>query len=246
MRICDFFEEINIIVELNSNILFIIQCYILTKYAVRDENEIPVAINYSKIRDEYKISNTQTKLLIHKYQKQIADQSCFLVLSLAKQILNKESALLKVVPFFQQIAEEQRNVVPCYYSTKIIFLHALEVQKPILLTSKRYNQEGYLDTIHLLFVPSSSKQFVYDEKFLASYKGVSCVVIRGEVRYNDTDGVESKEEYKNRLLELGLLKIVLYNMAKHPQYTGTRLNWLAENPFDLFKKDFTFFFSAPS
>lgn len=70
--IYNFFEEIGILVELNDDILFIIQCYFLTKYAMRDKDEIPIAINYEKICCDFNISHTQAKHLIHKSQRDVA------------------------------------------------------------------------------------------------------------------------------------------------------------------------------
>lgn len=240
----NFFEKTDILIELNQDILFIIQCYILTKYAVRDVNSIPMAIDYNKIGKIFNISNTQSKLLIHKYQKNIAESSCKFIFNLTEQIFSKESFFCNVLSNFNKIAEEQRPVLPAYYSSKIILTHAKKTLKPILLVVNRYYRENYLDTTHLLFVPNSSGNFICKNENLSFYKNISCLVIKGEAKFENINNIENSDVYKNRLSQMGIERLVLYNMAKHPQYTGNRLASLSDNPFKCFDQDNSIFFRS--
>jgi hypothetical protein len=60
----------------------------------------------------------------------------------------------------------------------------------------------------------------------------ACIIIKGMVEYTDDDSLESSQSYENRIIETGLINIILANMAAHPQYSGNKLHSLQNNPFE--------------
>ena len=231
IKIIDFFCENNFMECLSDDVAYLIQCYILSIYSLKDIEGNPYAINFSKIKKDMDISKTQAKTLVNLYQRRISEYSCEFVLKLANYPII-DSAAKEALPQLKKIAEEGREALPVFLVTEILLKHLLYNKNSILIIVNRYLKMNFIDTVKIFFSASNDgNYFYYREAILEDYDDHSCFVIKGEVVYLNIDQAMTQSEYIKNFIKLGVLNAVLYNMAAHPQYTGEKLKRLSENPY---------------
>ncbi len=225
----------NVTICLTAEVYFIIQCYVLQKYSLKCSENMPTSMDYKNMMAKLHITRTQAQLLIHYYQKSIAEKSCEFILKLTNS--RSINPTIKIMmPYLQMVADEERQILPCYLVTEVILNHALENKIPIILLVKRFIKKDGVDNLYFLFVSNEEKScFLLEERFVGELTK-ACMVIKGIALYDYQEDIVPKEEYRKEILRLGLKNIILYNMAKHPQYIGKKLELLVENPFPYFYK----------
>lgn len=237
-NINEFFARHQLLLSLSNDFIFIIACYFLTHFNIR-ENKIPVAINLEYISREFHISKYKSKRLTHKYQQLICTLGCNFIIKIAHD-LPKEHGFTDVLPALYQISDEDRAVLPCYIVSEIIFYHCIKEQLPILFIvhqlSEQNGQENDNAVIYFLLMNTENHNtllLAQGQQYLTRH----CMVVSGEVRYPLDALNESPKEYIERALRETPLKLILANTASHPQYSGKRLESFRGNPFELMNSD---------
>ncbi|CEG57506.1 hypothetical protein [Legionella fallonii] len=231
-NIGDFFARQKLLIPLQDDFIFIIVCYFLSHFNIR-ENQIPVAINLEYISREFHISKYRSKRLTHKYQQLICTLGCNFIIKIAHE-LPERYGFVNMLPTLYKTADEDRAVLPCYTVSEIILYHSIKEQLPILfvthqLTEQKKHLQPHKVIYFLLAKTQNNNEFslVPTKNFLLDY----CMVVSGEVHYKENSSIESPQEYINRVLWQTPLKLILANTASHPQYSGKKLEALRDNPF---------------
>jgi len=207
--------------------LFICLSYILSKYAIRDENNIPMKINYALVKNNYAISNTQCKKVIHHLQKILSIFSSYYMKQLFEQHYTKHIGNLLYKT--KAVSDENRVVFPIYYSSEAILLDSLKKAVIIIFLI------NFVKSKHCLIIPFrflKNKIVIINEASIDHHKAT--FVLQSDSS-SDIDTPESRKLYISRLHRMGLLNIIRCNQAKHTQYSGFKLSNYAVNPFQLVK-----------
>lgn len=231
--IIDFLQKNQLFFKLENDFVFIITCFFLTRFNIRKEN-IPIAIDLKLISNELNISKYRAKRLMHKYQQIVSKLGCDFVIMIAKELSFKNYS--HVLPKLYQVSDEDRAVLPCYLVSEIIFYHCIQEKFPVFFIIKRLTNRGESgEIINLLLIGKNKMEFSLES--CKSYLSHHCIVVSGEMHYDAINSGESVEKYVNRVLEENPLKLILANMAMHPQYAGKKLEALRDNPFSLIHSD---------
>ncbi|BCA94852.1 hypothetical protein TUM19329_12130 [Legionella antarctica] len=232
----DFFARHQLLIPLSNDFIFIIACYFLTHFNIR-ENKIPVAINLEYISREFHISKYKSKRLTHKYQQLICSLGCNFIIKIAHD-LPKEQGYTDLLPALFQISDEDRAVLPCYIVSDIIFHHSTKEQLPVLFIVHQLTDQNRQENSVIYFLLTSTENhsaliLVPSKQYLPKH----CMVVSGDISYPQNTPIESPKEYIERVLCETPLKLILANTASHPQYSGKRLESFRENPFQLINPD---------
>lgn len=224
----NFLDRHNLHLDLSEDVVFIISCFFLTHFSIRD-NGIPAAINLNFISRELHISKYRSKRLTHKYQLIVCQLGCDFVIKIADD-LPLEQGYSTVLSKLYQISDEDRVVLPCYIASEVVFHHAISKKKPVIFIINRINSNGDIDAvIYFTLIGHDSGlgfSLVSGDAHLEQY----CIVVFGVV-YLSEDNRYSLNNYINRIVTETPLKLILANTASHPQYSGKRLEKFKVNPF---------------
>lgn len=208
----NFADKIGIDMLISETEKIIYEAYFLTIFKIETENGSSV-IDFDKISRSINISRKLAKKLTRHYQLSIANYSC-------RKILDWSSKSSIIDPFILMNLikkdDDDREVLPCYLYSKIIYGYALKKGINIIIQSRVENED-----ISILFTPDQGKNsFVnidISEKF-----HTPAIVISGY-------SLGSKKRYRERIVFSGLRNIFLSAMAAHPQYTGKKLTAYSED-----------------
>jgi hypothetical protein len=220
-KIASFFREKNLLIDIEVDFIFIIFCYFLTYFNVRD-NGIPIAIDLKKISDELKVSKHRAKRLTHHYQQLICQFGCDFIVDISKEIM-PELSNEGVFSQLYKISDEDRAVLPCYLVSESIFYHSIMKNTPVLLVVNLIRPKQNITFYLLLKSHTDKERFVFAKcsDFLSSF----CLIVKG-VAISDLNTAEFIEKtLKNPLI------LILANTASHPQYSGKRLESFQEDPY---------------
>lgn len=197
-----------------KNIKYIIDSYLLTV----TKESLPTTgltlrekTTYQPVRD-WGFSYNRAQYLVHNTQKEFSAASCSYIISEANQLKNNSWPLLLRI----KKDAHGRSFIPQFFTAKILFLRALELNRPILIKITRFHNLLPIDTLALKFKPNLDKS---DFKLCTNpWNETPCIVIESVVNYFETP--ETIDEYKERLLSHSMLDLILANFAIHPQYSG--------------------------
>jgi len=63
-----------------------------------------------------------------------------------------------------------------------------------------------------------------------------CFFVYGAAVYQRKNEIETKEDYIDRFNQVGVVDIILANMAAHPQYNGVKLHKYKNNPYEVLQE----------
>ncbi|HLX54222.1 MAG TPA: hypothetical protein VKR58_09790, partial [Aquella sp.] len=123
-----------------------------------------------------------------------------------------------------KIGDEKRQILPYYYGTKILLSSKNTVAIPIILSL----DNGTQYSPQILFF---KKNYITNEIMIHSEpndidKHTPAVVFQG----NGSENL-SFNDFKNRILQVGVQNIILLNAASHPQYAGEILRNYVTDPY---------------
>lgn len=225
----NFLETHSLLFKIDVPTSLLIQARILTTYS-KIENKISKGIEYEKLCEKNSLTKTLAKKLMHHFQVNLTKQSCDFVknLSLEYSVNRYEKTLNSL----KLIDGDKRHIYPCYLVTKILLNSALNKNTAILVrVEKSYIKNAKPD--FLLFVPNkASTDFDLRQDLYHLYFDRPCVVIFGTTSndYN-TPPARSLISYINQFETTGLKKIILANMATHPQYSAQEFENFGYNPY---------------
>lgn len=219
-----FIFEKNYHFELTELEMFLIQSFILTKYKTLSKENGPI-INYNLLMEDLDVSKHTARCLVHKYQRDISKYSCDFIFSLSDKLPSPPISK-NILEKLKHSDDEGRTVLPCYWVMQIIVAHMKSFLPNLLFIVERMHVEKLVDTLFLPFKVTASKIEIQDADSIVDSD--TYFVVRGVSCHKN----QSKKHFIEHVLKLGLEKVLLLNCASHPQYTGKKLEYLNNNPFN--------------
>lgn len=205
--------------KISSDEAFIFQTYFLRKISViDDENKMNGWIDFDNFRqDKPYISRNFFEKFIKMLQRGLSIDSCIFIKNLISELPDSRD-LEEILPLFLKLDELDRQVLPAYISSKVIFEHLLINKFPILLICCVY-EATKSKVIKRFPICLKSNQNCKDFEICNDIKKDNpYFLIKGEV-YGLTDEVS----IVNSIQAKGVLKLLSATMAVHRQYAGKKL-----------------------
>lgn len=216
--------------DLREDVVYIISCYFLTHFSIRDAG-IPSSINLNFISRELHISKYRAKRLTHRYQVILCKLGCDFIIEIARN-LPSDSGCFALLPHLYRLSDENRTVLPCFITSEVIFHHNIKENVPVLFIVNRVNPLDAMDRDCIYFMLLGNKNGLgYILVSPLDYLSQFCMVVFGEVQLNKSDPNNSVRHYMDTVLTETPLKLILANTASHPQYSGKLLAEFKENPY---------------
>lgn len=214
----DILKQCHIHLDIPETAIWLTELHLLTDFKKYQSHHRPTAIDYDTAKEITCVdSKTVLKRFIHKMQRHVTAISMRFMFDKAQLIDNNAPALLKSLWRQDEIG---RHVLPAFEVTRCLFDIAKQHRQPLGIIVTRSNNHGDNDEIAMFFNKST----------LAHYNN-AMVVVHARADYADKP-LDNKEQYIERFMQYGLENCVLWNMAQHPQYTGTALTQYKNNPYD--------------
>ncbi len=226
ITLIDFFSDLECVISIHENELFIFISYFLCRYNIVDTDKIPTSIDYTEIAKNLNLSRSYSKKLVHFYQKSLSELSCTFIFQLLTELSGKDD-LKHILPKLHRQSDEGRMVLPCYCVTEIIVLHMIDTRADLVLLVDVKNEDG---NEKMAFYLKGSKD-INNFKLMPldeTNDNKPCVVMYGACL---TTNVFFRETFQSELISLGLKHIILSNNAAHPQYSGETLKHFKDDPF---------------
>lgn len=227
---------------------FISQIYILSKYKLTGDFNIPNRINYDYLISELNVflnridfKNMSSKLVvfsksflkkfIHQLQRNVSKISCEYIFQLQSDI-SKNLRYTSMLDALYEQDEVKRHVMPCYEVTNVILEHASTRSHFVAVIVYLVCENNRHRFTFILKSCLTTQKYVLSSLDEAS-TSEALISFVGVCHYEDFIH-ESEEAYINRFMSFELRNIILYNMAQHPQYAGLRLESKKHNPYLVF------------
>lgn len=217
--IIQFVERIGALFMITKDEWFLFQVHFLTEYKDNTEHN-ETFINYDRIGERLNVSKKWAKKLVRSYQINIAQLSCDEIKELSPSFSIQKTSLCSI----PRLDDGGRPVIPCYLSMKVIWVHLLQKQVPILVQIT-FPSSMARETTYLIFEPEQlKKKYSYAPNYpMESKKPVFVIVGQSTA--------PSIKEFKKHFVKLGVEAVILANLAAHPQYSGKLLTTYKDNPF---------------
>lgn len=217
-----FLSENNILFFISQDLFCIFQCWMLTKYSIRDSENMPVGLNSMELSKTLGIGRASQRIL-HCFQCNLSKISCDFVKKIISEVSSNHQDISGILHLLQMKDDCGRLVLPVYEVTKAILMHALSKKISIIFVIDHCSRKRQ-NTIHFLF----SLNFFGTDFQLIRNASSADLKTPGLVVKGRTSGGSIQ-----KLLDLGPLKTLLANMAAHPAYSATEFSSLLENPYQL-------------
>lgn len=219
----NFLSNNNIDLVLSNESYFLVQTFILSKYKLVADYEISQGINYEQLCTEIGVSSkTYIRKIIHRLQRELSKLSCQFIFELLSD-LNANPAQVDLIKLLSCQDEVGRHVISCYEVTKVILQHALQKNDLFKITITRI-AKNEKDSFSFFLNGSF-------DNFPGGFEDNKAIIFFHGIAYYDEYITESKEQYFEKFVNVGIEEIVLANMAQHPQYAGLLLNNKKYNPY---------------
>ncbi len=235
-KVMHFVRENELFYLLSAEEFFIVSAYILTKYRAFDNEGIPKGIDYKTLCHNIAIpSVTFASKLTHNLQRIISKNSCKFIYKIAR--LNaKTTNLSQVLKKLEKVDEIKRHILPSYWATDIIMANLIEHQQDILLFIKlreRCNQSEQSLLLPLRYNKLTQAYELYSQTDQLNYQQPAIVFQSIAVKYQ----AEDTSTFITRLFTNNIYKLIMLNMAMHPQYPSKTLAQFNDNPLNELIKD---------
>lgn len=225
ITLTDFFSELDCIIPLSEDVLFLFLSHFLCHFHLVDDDNIPMAIDFSELSSELFISRSFAKKIGHFYQKRLSELSCDFIFQLTKELPDSHE-LESILPLLHHQSDEGRMVLPCYCVTEIIVLHMIENQAHlILLVDVAANNTRQQSA---LFLKGSKQQKNFELISEEQQNDQPCMVMYGSSMPPSDYLIEHTLE---KIISMGIKEVILSNNAAHPQYSGVTLSSYRDNPY---------------
>ncbi len=202
--------DVHFTISEEEKILF--QSYFLTAFKTNGGKET-IVIDFDRISQHLSLSRKSAKKLTRHYQLSVASFSCKTILQWGLSVLAPNE--LRLLNGLKRFDDDDREVLPCYLFTKVIYHYALKNKIPILVLATVEDR-----VIPLYFKPNNVV-FVYTRPVTSELQK-PCIIITGHSKGKAAC-------YGPRFITTGLKSILLSSIAAHPQYTGKKLSPFSQN-----------------
>ncbi len=222
-----FFSELDCIIPLSEDVLFLFLSHFLCAFHLADEGNIPMAIDFSAVSSVLSVSRSFAKKIGHFYQKRLSELSCDFIFQLVKELPNSRG-LESILPLLHHQSDEGRMVLPCYCVTEIIVLHMIENQANLLLLVEVAAKNQRKQSV--LFLRGSKKQQNFELINEEQQNDEPCMVMFGSSKPHYSYFIDHTIE---KIISMGIKEVILSNNAAHPQYSGITLSSYRDNPYEI-------------
>lgn len=200
---------------------FLFKSYFLTIF--KREHLQETYISSHDVATTFIISKKLAKKIIHRYQYHLSEISCSFIEHIASELnINKKNSPNFVSSVLND--DDGRMVYPCFFYSKIIFMHMKKTNCPILLIVETIDN-GHIKKDYILFGRIDGHGQLLNITNNPLMIDDICVVI---VCSRITSIPASSIELLKILNAFGLYDILLMNMAAHPQFGGLKLSICSE------------------
>lgn len=220
----ELFSELDCIIPLSNDVLFLFISHFLCHYHVVDKDNIPMALDFLAISNELALSRSFSKKLGHFYQKRLSELSCDFIFRLVNELPSSHE-LESILPLLHRQSDEGRMVLPCYCVTEIIILHMIEYNAHMVLIIDAALEDKNKRTT--LFLRGSKRLRNFELTDEAELNVQPCMVMYGSSK-PPTPYLENTIQ---NMLSMGIKEVILSNNAAHPQYSGKTLSSYRDNPY---------------
>ena len=194
---------------------FLCKAYFLTLFR-KVSGEATYTCSYT-LANFFKISRTASEKMIHQYQLHLARMTCEFIKAIAWDLNIKENSNSSIISSVL-IDDDKRMVYPCFFSSKLIFLHMQKMGCPVLIILKTTTDND--SRTDLILYDGKATQGHLLAKNNTPIKNDTCVVMMcPRVAAQSLLSLELLKKLNN----YGLYNILLMNMAAHPQLSGLKL-----------------------
>lgn len=230
-KISEFLKRNEILFHFSNDTLLLMQARILSLYSKIDEFGISRGVNYEKLCNYVNISKSLAKRLMHNFQANLARNSSVFIRKLLTETM-RFRGVEKFISHLQFEDADNRQVLPCYLVTKIILEHALIYKHPILVRLEQWNHHK-APVNFFLFVPNDQGNYELRHNLYGEYLNTPCIVVSG---YTSSQYINrlayDPPKYVEIFRKTNLMKILLANMATHPQYSAREFENISYNPYE--------------
>lgn len=225
----NFIEKSEYNISLSEREYVITLAFILTLYKKKGSKDNP-EIDYKKLMYEACLSKGLARRLVHLYQIELSRLSCEFILKLVDELPKSEITRTELEALIC-FDDDKRHVLPCYWVTNVILQHMNYFPASLSLLIHRQVGNITIDVVSMHFISLAGNFYLLSNEHCDHdlYENPR-YVIHGVVKY-DNSYIESIDDFRQRFQALGLKKIMLANMAAHPQYSGKKLEKISFNPF---------------
>ncbi|WP_173238696.1 hypothetical protein [Legionella antarctica] len=225
ITLADFFSELDCIIPLSDDALFLFISHFLCHYHLVDDDNIPMAIDFPALSSELSVSRSFAKKIGHFYQKRLSELSCDFIFQLVKELPNSHE-LESILPLLHHQSDEGRMVLPCYCVTEIIVLHMIEKEANLVLLVNVATKNTRKQSA--LFLRGSKQQQNFELINEEQQNDQPCMVMYGSSMPLATYLIEHTLK---KIISMGIKEVILSNNAAHPQYSGITLSAYRDNPY---------------
>lgn len=231
-KLKDIFEPQFLGFKCSSTELFLLQAYFLTRFMCISKNVTYSYLDTDRIFKETHLKKNAARLLILKFQKNVSQCS----MDLFTDLLKKSSLSYLKLPQKDRSTiinydEYNRKVMPAFVAMEIILENLLKNSMGIILSVQRRVNKNNIDRINLFWDVNKEKTAFTMQDLIHINPSCPYYVIYGFVDYPSEASVESVEVYLAKMQSYGPEKIMLANLAAHPQFSGTKFSQFKEQCF---------------
>lgn len=227
-RLESFFSKIENSVAPTDDHLFIILSHFLNKFCLADSSNMPYAINYNLIKKLLDIKLTAANNLAQHYQSILSSLSCNFVFEQSAGIHVAGEANEQFFREVLRIGDAKRYTLPYYYVTKVLLAGYNTATLPIIFTIRNRGQNENIPLILFFKKDANTDKIVLQSVLNKIDKHAPAIVFQGSVLESEAAVLN---DFKNKLLQIGVREVILFNAANHPQYAGAALKGYATDPY---------------
>ena len=220
-----FVKGLDLDINVDDNMLFIILSFILSFYARRNDEFFPTGIDYKLFSKSIGSSANGGRQILRRCQKILASLSIDVLQTLAAyQGIDKRffNALIK-------IGENNLPCFPCHLGMKLLISAARFQMIPLSLSIKRFSMDEVEILYRTFYVNRKANRYMLESTTTFEHNSISRICIVGKVV--EANISHSSNAYFNRLSQYSVEDILLFNMASHPQFSGDLLRKYIDNPY---------------
>jgi len=231
-----FLKRKDFLIELNSDIKFIITARFLKKYCIADNEGYPKAIDYTLIKLNFNIGSTPSKKVANYYQALLSKLSCNFILNLLNDYPINDGSHKNLHHLIRE-GERKRLATPYYNSTKILINNLTTSNLPIILSITIERNKKYEKLVFLFKRNPNTGNLILQRRIDIFNNEEPCIVFKGISLLDRDTGNHALTQYLKKLFTHNPITLILNNAATHPQFTGLIQNSYKAESHELTKQE---------
>lgn len=218
----EFLEHLDLNIYIPRKVFVLTLCRFLTHYRTLNAQQ-NFTIDYPRLQSDLNLSRYSCKRIVHSHQKLLSIFSCKYIAKLVRR--SKLPISQSQFNCSLQQDDNDRYVLPCFFTMPILIERLQELKAPITLIIRNpFIQEEKCE--HINFE-------LNEEKYGLSHSSGSI--------FSDSIGFiihcvsfyqgKSFSEFKQNIKQHNIADLLLACMSSHPQFSGEKLAALKNNPF---------------